>query len=53
MYRGETFTTIEQFFLAVDDYIFWYNNARIQKRIKDLAPIQYRSQVIEVLTDQN
>lgn len=50
MYHGETFTSIEEFYGAVDDYIFWYNNARIQKRTKDLAPIQYRNQVLETLT---
>lgn len=50
MYHGETFASIEEFYQAVDDYIYWYNNIRLQKRIKDLAPMQYRSQVLGALT---
>lgn len=50
MYHGEAFASIEEFCQAVDDYIFWYNNTRLQKRIKNLAPMQYRNQALEGLT---
>ncbi len=49
MFHGETFASIEEFCQAVDDYIFWYNNIRLQQRIKDLAPMQYRNQALEAL----
>lgn len=48
MYHGETFAGVEDFCRAVDDYIFWYNNVRVQERIKGLAPMCYRSQTLGV-----
>ena len=50
MYHGERFDTLEDFHTAIDDYIFWYNNTRLQQRLKDLTPMQYRSQVLESQT---
>lgn len=50
MYHGETFAGVEEFCRAVDDYIFWYNNVRVQERIKGLAPMCYRGQTLGVLT---
>ncbi len=50
MFHGETFSSIEEFCKAVDDYIFWYNNTRLQQRIKDLAPMHYRNQALDPLT---
>ncbi|MBF0807226.1 hypothetical protein E4U03_01150, partial [Rothia nasimurium] len=35
---------------AVDDYIYWYNNGRLQERLKGLAPMGYRSQALAALT---
>lgn len=49
MYHGETFTNLDEFYHAIDEYIYWYNNERIQKRLKGLTPIQYRSQTLEPL----
>lgn len=50
MYHGEHFTTLNQFRQAIDDYIFWYNNDRVQQRLKGLTPVQYRNQTLETLT---
>ncbi|CAB0886832.1 transposase [Corynebacterium diphtheriae] len=35
------------FYRAVDDYIFWYNNDRLQQRFKGLTPMHYRNQTLE------
>lgn len=50
MYHGENFASVSELCQAVDDYIFWYNNDRLQQRFKGLAPMQYRSQALEALT---
>lgn len=49
MYHGEHFASVEEFRRVVDDYIFWYNEGRVQERFKGLAPLEYRSQALEVL----
>lgn len=33
----------------VKEYIFYYNNERLQKKIKELAPFQFRKQVLSTL----
>ncbi|HHY96416.1 MAG TPA: IS3 family transposase [Acholeplasma sp.] len=33
----------------VDGYIKYYNEERLQLKIKELAPIEYRKQVLSVL----
>jgi len=50
MYYGEYFASVDELYRAVDDYIFWYNNTRLQKRFKGLTPMQYRNQTLETLT---
>ncbi|CAB0654468.1 IS3 family transposase [Corynebacterium diphtheriae] len=50
MYHGESFDGLEHFRQALDGYIHWYNHERIQKRLKGLAPMQYRNQTLEPLT---
>ncbi|MEL6051631.1 integrase core domain-containing protein [Corynebacterium rouxii] len=47
MYYGEYFASVDEFYRAVDDYIFWYNNARLQQRFKGLTPMHYRNQTLE------
>lgn len=49
MYHGESFANLEQFYQAIDDYIHWYNNDRIQQRLKGLTPMEYRSQALAPL----
>jgi len=36
------YETFEQFSKAVDDYIYYYNNRRIQKKTKWMSPVKYR-----------
>ena len=36
------FHTFEQFSEAVDEYIYYYNNERIQKKTKWMPPVKYR-----------
>lgn len=47
MYHGETFTNLDEFYHAIDEYIYWYNNERNQKRLKGLTPMQYRNQTLK------
>ncbi|CAB0669032.1 hypothetical protein CIP107570_02254 [Corynebacterium diphtheriae] len=47
MYYGEHFASVDEFYRAVDDYIFWYNNDRLQQRFKGLTPMHYRNQTLE------
>lgn len=49
MYHGESFASLEELYQALDDYIYWYNHGRIQKRLKGLTPMQYRNQTLEPL----
>ena len=39
--RFETFSALEQ---AIHEYIHYYNNERIQVKLKGLSPVQYRTQ---------
>ena len=49
MYHGESCADLAKFYQALDDYIYWYNNDRIQQRLKGLAPMQYRNQTLAPL----
>lgn len=46
MYHGVSFSSVDEFCHAVDDYILWYNTTRLQEQFKDLAPMQYRNQTL-------
>ena len=50
MYHGETFSNIKEFTNAIDEYINWYNNQRLQERLKGQTPMQYRNQTLQALT---
>ncbi|WP_407921621.1 IS3 family transposase [Corynebacterium epidermidicanis] len=50
MYHGESFTSQDDFYHALDDYIHWYNHERIQQRLKGLTPMHYRNQTLETQT---
>ena len=38
----QEFKSFEEFVTAVDDYIDYYNNRRIQKKTNWMPPVQYR-----------
>lgn len=44
MYHGlkPTYKTFEEFSKAIDQYINYYNNKRIQSKTKWMSPIRYR-----------
>ncbi|XOS90927.1 IS3 family transposase [Brevibacillus laterosporus] len=41
----ESFTKAEEVQKAIKRYIHFYNNERIQVRLNNLSPVQYRAQV--------
>lgn len=43
-YYGKQFESIEQLEQTIHDYIAYYNNERIQTKLKGLSPVQYRTQ---------
>lgn len=47
MYHDESFTSLDEFYQGLDEYIYWYNHERIQIRLKGLTPMQYRNQALE------
>lgn len=44
MYYGyeKTYKSFEMFAKAVDEYIYYYNNLRIQVKTKWMPPVKYR-----------
>ena len=50
MYYGceREFKTYEEFSKAIDEYIYYYNNERIQKKTKWMPPTLYRLASINV-----
>ena len=46
MYYLQKFHTYEQLEKAIDEYIEFYNTKRIQKKLKGMAPLEYRSHTL-------
>jgi putative transposase len=44
----QDFENIEHFIQELHDYIYYYNNIRMKSKLKDLSPVEYRSQVQQV-----
>jgi putative transposase len=44
--RERDYRSPEELIAAINDYIYWYNNERIQVRLKGLSPLQFRKQAI-------
>ncbi|MDM8157968.1 IS3 family transposase [Amedibacillus dolichus] len=42
--HSHEFTSIEHLIQEVENYIYYYNNERIQVKLKGLTPVQYRNQ---------
>ena len=42
MYYLRKFDTYEQLVKAIDDYIYYYNNFRYQKRLNSMSPLEFR-----------
>ncbi|MCK2003130.1 IS3 family transposase, partial [[Brevibacterium] frigoritolerans] len=43
----QEFESMEHFEKELDDYIHYYNHKRMKGKLKDLSPIEYRTQVLE------
>lgn len=46
MYYLNKFHTFKELKLAIDKYLGFYNNKRLQEKLKGLAPMEYRRQTL-------
>ena len=46
MYYLRKFHNFNELKLEIDNYIEFYNNRRLQKKLKGLSPIEYRTQTL-------
>ena len=48
MFYGEKFESVNAFIEKLHEYIYYYNNERISRKLKGMSPVQYRthSQII-------
>ncbi|REH82549.1 IS3 family transposase, partial [Staphylococcus felis] len=49
MYYGQTFETFQELEQSIHKYINFYNNTRINAKLKGLSPTQYRKQTFEIV----
>ena len=50
MYYGEekvSFSTLKK---QIEDYIYYYNNKRIKRKLSGLSPVEYRKQDTQLAT---
>ncbi len=43
------FSSYKKLKMAIDDYIYYYNNDRIKTKLKGLSPVQYRTQHLKLI----
>jgi len=43
-FRNQSFPSVENFRVELDQYINYYNNSRIKVKLKGLSPVQFRTQ---------
>ena len=48
MFHGEYFATAEELMEAIEEYIDWFNNERIQERLEGMTPMEYRSHALKL-----
>lgn len=48
MFHGERFNTVNELINSIEEYIDWYNNERIQERLKGMTPMQYRNHALQL-----
>jgi transposase InsO family protein len=46
MFYGKEFSSLEELISRIKAYIEFYNEKRFQKRLKCLAPMEYRNQAL-------
>jgi len=42
----QDFESIEHFERELEEYIYYYNHKRMKAKLKDLSPVEYRTQVL-------
>ena len=42
MYYGKIYRSFEELKLAIEEYIYYYNNKRIKEKLKWRSPVDYR-----------
>lgn len=48
MYHGEHFNDVDDLVNAIEDYIRWYNDERVQERLKGMTPMEYRNHALQL-----
>lgn len=43
----QEFESMEHFERELEEYIYYYNHKRIKAKLKDLSPVEYRTQVLK------
>ena len=43
MFYGEKFESVNAFIAQLHEYIYYYNNERISRKLKGMSPVQYRT----------
>jgi putative transposase len=43
----QEFESMEHFELELEEYIYYYNHKRMKSKLKDLSPVEYRTQVLK------
>ena len=43
MFYGEKFESVNAFIEQLHEYIYYYNNERISRKLKGMSPVQYRT----------
>ncbi|WP_059362934.1 IS3 family transposase, partial [Lentzea aerocolonigenes] len=46
LFHHTRFDTVEEFTVALHEYIDWYNTTRISTTLKGLSPVEYRAQAL-------
>ena len=46
--QEEKYKTLEELKEVIEDYVYYYNNKRIKKKLKGLTPVSYGSQSLLV-----
>lgn len=43
VFHHETYDSVQELVAALQDYMLWFNVDRIQERLGDLSPVEYRT----------
>ena len=46
--KENTYKTPSDLYAAIDQYIEWYNEKRIQVKLKGMSPLQFRKQAFKI-----